>query len=234
MNIPLSTRLRHCAQLVHPGDRVADVGCDHGYLGIYLLQQGIADSIIAADIREQPLASAVKNAEKFGYREKMAFYLSDGVKSIPRDFDCLVCAGMGGDTMISIVESAPWLKTGRYRLILQCQSKTHELRRYLSDTGWQICQEDILRDGRFLYTVMEVIYAPGQQMLSAGQCYFTPAILKNPGAEAEEYYGRMTDKLRLAVNARGEGADATQREALAELEAMALQPDWPFHKEERT
>ena len=119
MKIPLSDRLAVCCQFINPGDRVADIGCDHGYLGIYLLKNGIAQSVIASDIREGPLQSAVRNSEKFGVRDKMQFYLSDGVKNIPRDFDTLVCAGMGGDTMVSILSAATWLQSEQYRLIMQ-------------------------------------------------------------------------------------------------------------------
>ena len=129
MKIPISDRLLACAGFVCKGDRVADIGCDHGYLSIYLLTEDIAKSCIASDINEQPLLSAVRNAEKYGVREKIEFYLSDGVRSIPRDFDTLVCAGMGADTMVSILEAAPWLKSDKYRLILQCQSKTAMLRK---------------------------------------------------------------------------------------------------------
>ena len=123
MKIPISDRLLACAGFVSPGDRVADVGCDHGYLSIYLLTNGIASRCIASDIKEQPLLSAVRNAEKYGVREKMEFYLSDGVRAIPRDFDTLVCAGMGADTMVSILEAAPWLTSDQYRLILQCRAQ---------------------------------------------------------------------------------------------------------------
>ena len=111
MHIPLSSRLQACCNFIKPGDRVADVGCDHGYLGIWLLTQGIARSVIAADVRQGPLESAKRNASKFGTANKMSFHLSDGVQSIPRDFDVLVCAGMGGDTMVSILEAAPGCKT---------------------------------------------------------------------------------------------------------------------------
>ena len=107
---PLSNRLQSCCRFVNPGDRVADIGCDHGYLGIHLLVSGIASSVIAADINEGPLSSAVKNAATYGVSDRIAFYLSDGVKNVPRDFDALVCAGMGADTMISILEAAPWLR----------------------------------------------------------------------------------------------------------------------------
>ena len=154
MKLPLSDRLLACCGFIAPGDRVADVGCDHGYLGIHLLRSGIASAVIASDVKEGPLQSAVRNSEKYGVRDKISFYLSDGVRNIPRDFDTLVCAGMGGDTMISILSAAPWLKKEQYRLVLQCQSKTPMLRQYLSENGWRITEETVLKDGKFLYTVM--------------------------------------------------------------------------------
>ena len=85
MKIPLSNRLLACCGYVKPGDRVADVGCDHGYLGIYLLKNGIASAVIASDVREMPLQSAIRNAEKFGVKERMAFYLSDGIRDVRDD-----------------------------------------------------------------------------------------------------------------------------------------------------
>lgn len=217
MNIPLSKRLQVCAGFVAPGDRVADIGCDHGYLGIYLLKNEIAASVIASDINEGPLQSAVRNAEKFGFRDKMRFYLSDGARNIPRDFDTLICAGMGADTMVSILEGAVWLRSKQYRLILQCQSKTPMLRRYLTQTGWRICEESVLRDGRFLYTVMEVIWEPGQA-LSPGGVYFPPALMENPGKELPEYYQQVLFRLRRAVTGQGEKADPDMVAALEELE----------------
>ena len=218
MKIPLSSRLLACCGFVHPGDRVADIGCDHGYLGIYLLTKGIAKSIIASDVKEGPLKSAVRNSEKFGVNDRMAFYLSDGVRNIPRDFDTLVCAGMGADTMISILSAAPWLQNPQYRLILQCQSKTPMLRQYLSESGWRITEESVLRDGKFLYTVMEVYYEPEYPRLTEGEWYFPPALMENPGVELPEYFQRVLLSLRRAINGRGENADPIMEKALNELE----------------
>lgn len=161
MKLPLSDRLLACCSFVNPGDRVADVGCDHGYLGIHLLKNGIASSVIASDVNAGPLQSAVINAARFGVSDKISFYLSDGVRNVPRDFDCMVCAGMGADTMISILEASPWLKDPRYRLILQCQSKRPELRRYFAENGFHISRETLAQDGKFIYTIMEVLYHPG-------------------------------------------------------------------------
>ena len=217
MKLPLSDRLAACCRFVHPGDRVADVGCDHGYLSIHLLLTGIASHVYAADVRQGPLSSAKRNAASYGVTEHIDFFLSDGVQSLPRDFDTLVCAGMGADTMESILAAAPWLQSSRYRMILQCQSKTPSLRRYLSETGWAISRETVLRDGRFLYTVMEVLWQPEAPKLTVGQWYFPPALLENPSPEAAEYCRWVLDGLRLAVQHR---PDNENRQALKELEAL--------------
>ena len=229
MKIPLSSRLLACCGFVHPGDRVADIGCDHGYLGIYLLTKGIAKSIIASDVKEGPLKSAVRNIEKFGVNDRMAFYLSDGVRNIPRDFDTLVCAGMGADTMISILSAAPWLQNPQYRLILQCQSKTPMLRQYLSESGWRITEESVLKDGKFLYTIMEVVWQPGYS-LTPGQCHFPPALLKNPSTDLPAYYRWVVTGLKTTVENQKEQADPFKVSALEEL--MALAPELSWLKEE--
>lgn len=222
----LSKRLLACSQFVHSGDRVADVGCDHGYLSIYLLKNNIAASVIASDINKGPLQSAVANAQKFGVSEHIRFYLSDGVASIPREFDCMIVAGMGGDTMISILEAAKWLQNKQYRLILQCQSKNAMLRQYLSDNGWVISNEIIVRDGRFLYTVMEVLWQPDGLKLTVGQTHFSPALLKNPTEEVSEYYLRLIFSLRRAVAGRGEQAGTAMVAALTELEQLDTKHPW--------
>lgn len=178
MKLPLSNRLLTCCQFVRPGDRVADIGCDHGYLGIHLLQSGIASSVIASDVNRKPLESAVANARKFGVQERISFFLSDGVRQIPRDFDCLVCAGMGADTMISILETAPWLQDSKYRLILQCQSKRPALRKFLARAGFSISRETLAQDGKFLYPVTEVTYAPAPSP-APWEYYITPQLLSD-------------------------------------------------------
>ena len=214
MKLPISDRLLACCAFVNPGDRIADVGCDHGYLSIHLLTNGIASSAIASDLREGPLQSARDNAAKFGVREKIEFCLSDGVQNIPWDFDTLVCAGMGAHTMISILESAPWLRDSRYRMILQCQIKTPMLRQYLTEQGWHIQQEAVLRDGKFLYTVMEVVFDPNLPHLTPGQCYISPVL---SGEDVAEYRHWVLKDLEKIVTSRGEVAEPFMAAALAEL-----------------
>ena len=218
MKLPISPRLLACAQLVPPCRRAADVGCDHGYLAIHLLQSGAVESVIASDINEMPLQSALHNAVRYGVREKMSFYLSDGVRKIPRDFDCLICAGMGGDTMVSILEAAPWLRSDQYTLILQCQSKTPLLRRYLSGNGWAIDRETILRDGKLLYTVIRALWDPAAPRLTVGGWYLPPAALENPPEIYAEYRDYVLNGLRITL-AHQENSE--KHRALQELEGQA-------------
>ena len=201
---------------------MADIGCDHGYLGIHLLKTGIAQSIIAADINEQPLHSATVNAMKFGVRDKMRFFLSNGAVSIPRDFDTMVCAGMGADTMISILTAAPWLKDEKYRLILQCQSKTPMLRRWLWEQGWSIRRETLAKDGKFVYSIMEVIFAP-MAPPALWEHYISRALLEDGSILLPEYYDRIRQGLRL--NVEGMRRSGSQElgilaETLSQLEAL--------------
>ena len=198
MKIPLSSRLLACCDFVKQGDRVADVGCDHGYLGIYLLTNGIARSVIASDVNEMPLRSAQLNAAKFGVRKRMTFHLSNGVQAIPRDFDVLVCAGMGADTMISILDAAPWLKDKRYRLVLQCQSKRPELRQWLYDNGFRINRETLAKDGKFVYSVMEAVFDPGHSLTPA-ETYITPQLLEDNHPLLPEYYERVKSGIELTI-----------------------------------
>lgn len=222
MNLPISNRLRACCGFICPGERVADIGCDHGYLGIQLLLTGVAQSVIAADVNQMPLESAMQNAEKYGVRDKMSFYLSDGVRNIPRDFDTMVCAGMGADTMISILTAAPWLKDEKYRLVLQCQSKTPMLRRWLQEQGWSIRRETLAKDGKFVYSVMEVIFASSEEP-ALWEHYISKALLKDGGPLLPEYYDRIRQGLRLNVEGmRRSGSKELQiyEETLSQLEAL--------------
>lgn len=222
MKIPMSSRLLACCGLIPSGSRVADIGCDHGYLGIYLLTQGIARSTIESDVAPQPFESAKRNGAKFHTLDHMTFCLSDGVRDIPRDFDVMVCAGMGADTMISILSDAPWLRDPKYRIILQCQSRRPELRRWLSDNGFSIQSETLAKDGKFIYPVMAVAYQPGAPLTDA-QCHLSPALLASGSPLLPEFYDRVVAGIRTSVaGLTRSGGDRLEefQSILADLEAL--------------
>ena len=120
MKLPISKRLQCVAALVPEGARVADIGCDHGYLSLYLLQTGRAAFVHACDLREKPLENARENAARFGISKGLCLSCADGLLAVdPAGVDTIVCAGMGGDLMAQILRDAPWVRDERYLLILQ-------------------------------------------------------------------------------------------------------------------
>lgn len=174
----LSKRLACCAELVPAGARVADVGCDHGYLSILLAQRGHA--VQACDLREKPLHKAQRNAALCGVAEKIRFCLADGLDAVaPESVDAVICAGMGGDLIAQILARAPWLRDARYTLIFQPQSSGNDLRRALGAMGFGTRRELLVRDGGFLYNVLLVRFG-GAVPLTPGQEYCPPLLLQDP------------------------------------------------------
>ncbi len=150
----LNSRLHACADLIRPGAHVCDVGTDHAQLAVYLLEQGIAADVIASDIGEGPLQAAARTIKAHGLTGRICTILSDGLQSIPPEgLTDIVIAGMGGETMIHILENAPFPLEGK-RLILQPMTKARELRRWLFCEGFSITAETCVRDDRYLYAVM--------------------------------------------------------------------------------
>ena len=215
MKLPISKRLLCCAALVPPGARVADVGTDHGYLGIWLLQQGIASFVTAADLRQKPLQKARENAEKFQVSDRMNFLLSDGLQNIAPDAaDTIVCAGMGGDCITAIVADCPWLHDPKYTLILQPQSGGQDLRRYLGENGFHIEREQPVLDGGFLYTVALVRYDGVIRTLSPGEQYASQQLLQSGSELVPAYLRRIESALRDTV-------DSLSRAAVPQAEKLA-------------
>lgn len=161
-NVVLTKRLKMIADMVTMGNRLVDVGCDHGYLPLYVLQQGISPSVIAMDINKGPLDAARKNVEEAGLSESIQLRLSDGLKEYqPGEGDTLVCAGMGGPLMERILTEGFDKAMGLKELILQPQSEIPQFREFLRRNGLRIVEEDAVEeDGKF-YTAMKVIMGVG-------------------------------------------------------------------------
>ena len=199
MKVPISNRLLLCAEFVPRASRAADIGTDHGYLSVYLLREGICPFVTAADLREQPLQKARENAARFGVSEHMQFLLSDGLQSLPPDAaDTIIMAGMGGDLMVRILAAAPWVCDDRYTLILQPQSAAPALRRYLTQNGFGIREETLLREGRFYYTVLRAQFGDAQP-LSPGQEHLPPQLLACGSPLLPAYAARVESLLRTTV-----------------------------------
>lgn len=155
----LSKRLSAVAGLVTEGASVADVGTDHGYVPIYLVEEGISPRALALDIREGPLARARANIEAHGLTDRIEARLSDGLKNVaPGEADAMVAAGMGGGLAIRIMEEGKDTLRGMRFWILQPQSEIALVRRYLNGHGMRILAEDMAAEDGKYYPVMKVAH----------------------------------------------------------------------------
>ncbi len=162
--VTLSGRLRTVAGMVTGGSRVCDVGCDHGFVPIYLVQQGISPSVLAMDLREGPLGAAREHVTAYGLEEQIETRLSDGLHNYTAgEADSLICAGMGGGLMRRILE-AEREKTDSFReMILQPQSEIEKFRQFLRENGYGILDEEMIEEEGKFY---QVIRASGKDVLS--------------------------------------------------------------------
>ena len=155
--VVLSARLQAVAAMVTVGNRVCDVGCDHGFVPVYLVEQGISPTVLAMDVRSGPLSAAKEHIAERGLGHIIETRLSDGLHNYNiGESDTLICAGMGGRLMIRIL-SDNQVKTESFReLILQPQSEIEQFRAWLREQGYCITDENMIEeDGKF-YPMMRV------------------------------------------------------------------------------
>ena len=160
----LSLRLSAIADMVTEGNRLVDVGCDHGYLPVYLIQQKKIPSAIAMDVRKGPLSRAQEHISQYGLEEYISTRLSDGLAGlVAGEGDTLVIAGMGGPLMERILTDGKSVRDSFSELILQPQSDIPHFRRFIQSEGWVIVEEKMVEeDGKF-YPMMRVVLEGKQE-----------------------------------------------------------------------
>lgn len=153
--ILLSKRLRMNASLITEGYRLADVGTDHGYIPIALVQEGKIPSALAMDVNPGPLQRAEEHIREYQLDSYIHTRLSDGVQNLqPGEADSVLIAGMGGGLVIKILEEGKEVLSAVKEIILQPQSEINKVRRYLECAGYVITKEDMVFEEGKYYPVM--------------------------------------------------------------------------------
>lgn len=153
--IKLSKRLSTAASFVRSGAFVADIGTDHAYLPIYLVQNGVSERVIASDVNEGPIATAKENISKFGLGDRILTQIANGLDGIEKyePNDILIC-GMGGELIAKILSASEYVRNPSIRLILQPMTSIYELREFLS-CGFAVVDEQIvLEDGKIYHVIV--------------------------------------------------------------------------------
>ena len=153
----LSKRMEMLVSMVPVKTVLCDVGCDHGYVAIDLVEKGICPKVYAMDLREGPLAAAKEHIEESGLSDRIETILSDGLTKLPEDAkpDGMLAAGMGGALIIKILEEGAEKLASMSYLLLQPQSEIPDVRAYLDENGYDICMEDMVcEDGKFYFAML--------------------------------------------------------------------------------
>ena len=137
------------------GSVIADIGCDHAYVPIRLIQDKRADRVIASDLNEGPLNIAKQNIEKYELSEKIETRLGSGLSILsPGEADVIIIAGMGGEMIEKILKCDNKIAK-KSRLILQPMNSQYELRKFLISNGYKIISEDMALEGFKIYNIIE-------------------------------------------------------------------------------
>lgn len=158
MKIKLPKRLDAISCFVRDGRVVADIGTDHAYLPIALLESGRCKKAYASDIGEGPLERARANIEERGLSDVITPILTDGAAYFEGLADEFIIAGMGGELIFSIISLAEFLKNENIHMVLQPMTKVPFLRRSLLENGFVIDDETLVKEDGKLYTVLSVFY----------------------------------------------------------------------------
>lgn len=208
-------RLQRLAQMVEPGSRLADIGTDHAYLPIWLVQAGLVDFAIASDIRKGPIENAKANVQKAGLADKISVRLGPGLATVKKEdaVETVVIAGMGGDLIRSILDEAPLFP----KLVLEPNIGEPGLRTWLADHGYRINQEELLFDKGHSYELLQAFLTDEKQSLTEKELLFGPEILKHKGPAFRQKWRRQQayfKKLKQALSK----AKQPDRARLAELD----------------
>lgn len=193
--VVLSQRMQAVADMVTAGNRVVDVGCDHGYVSIYLVQQKKTDHVLAMDINRGPLLRAREHVEEAGLSPYITLRLSDGLAAFKKgEADTLICAGMGGRLMQKILGREPE-KTGSLKeLILQPQSEVPSFRHFITHAGYRIAEENmVLEEGKF-YPVIRAARDEKAGQLSEMEARFGPLLLRKKHPVLKKYLAAEWEK----------------------------------------
>lgn len=159
--VKISERLKTAAALVSGGKVLADVGTDHGYVPIYLLEQKKIPRAIAMDINRGPLERAKEHIRLYGMEDYIETRLSDGVAALlPGEADSILIAGMGGGLVMHILGDGEAVCRSAGELILQPQSELERVRRFLDAGGYRIETEELVKEEGKYYPMMRVHYEP--------------------------------------------------------------------------
>lgn len=225
----LDPRLSLLYHMTPPCRLAADIGTDHGYLICSLVENNIALRGIAADLNPLPLEKARREALRRGLTDRLSFLQADGLAGLPPEgLEVVLIAGMGGETILHIMESWPHSRSPGITWLLQPMTKAERLRRWLWDSGFSIPRERCCVAAGRVYSALEARYT-GQVLPCREWEYHLGAIDPGENPAALRYALQKAEELeKIAAGLRSSGdPGGFQRARSLELAASAIRERIP-------
>lgn len=199
METKISQRLEAVASYVPQGARLVDVGSDHAYLPLFLVEQGRIDFAIAGEVVQGPYQSALQNVEQAGQTDKIAVRLANGLAAVELtdQVSTVTIAGMGGRLIAEILEAGKDKLGSVERLVLQPNNREDDVRRWLVAHDFQLIAEEILEENDKIYEIL--VAEKGSTDLTADQLRFGPYLLEEQSTIFQKKWLKELDKLTFAL-----------------------------------
>lgn len=217
--VKLSKRLKQIAEFVPLGTVVADIGTDHALLPSYVVQERLAPSAIAVDVREGPWDVAKKQVDSLQLSDKIAVRLGDGLKPIkPGEVETVVVAGMGGATIKQILTASPEVVAKLQRLILQPNLAGEMIREWALHNCWKIVDEEIIYEDDRFYEI--IVLEPGQMEIKDEiYLYLGPKLVEKYHVHLVAYLTRLKANDQSILNELKKSNRPDAKSKLVALEA---------------
>ena len=184
----INQRLKKIGDLVEANSFCLDVGCDHAFLDIYLVERNDNIRAIASDVKEGPLNQARKNIKKYHLEDKIECRLGDGLDTYSDDVDTIIISGLGGRGMIGIFKNHFEVLKKVDTIILSPNNYQIDVKKFLCKHHFYLSNEELVKEGKFIYQIL--VFSKGQRKYTKKDYFFGPVLLKKKGSLFEEYYKR--------------------------------------------
>ncbi|MGL5311731.1 MAG: tRNA (adenine(22)-N(1))-methyltransferase [Peptostreptococcaceae bacterium] len=222
----LTDRLLKIASLVTEGKRVADIGTDHGYIPVYLLNKGKVPFAILADVNKGPLENARGEVRHNKLLDKVDLRLGSGIEVLEKgEVDEVIIAGMGGILISELLEAKLEVAHSVDKLILQPMQAQSELRKYLLNNGYEILDEVLVREDFRIYEIIIAKYT-GNNTVVEDEVYYEVGkkLIENKDSLLNEFidkkiymYNSILKKIEGKV---GEGIENKRKDSVAAIEKL--------------
>ena len=184
----INDRLKKIGDLVEANSFCLDVGCDHAFLDIYLVQRGENIKAIASDVKEGPLNHARENINKYHLEDKIECRLGNGLDTYSDEVDTIIISGLGGRSMIGIFKSHLEVLKKVNTIILSPNNYQEDVKRFLCKHHFYLSNEELVKEGKFIYQIL--VFSRGKRRYSRREYFFGPVLLEKKGKLFDEYYKR--------------------------------------------